>query len=103
MYKVIAAIVIFLIVLGGSFGAGYAVRGAKCESDALLIEKASLQAGNKATEASTKAIAKIRQTQTTIKQEVQREISQKPEYRDCLHDDGVVRNINGALSGQPPD
>lgn len=103
MYKIIGIVAGILIALGLAFGAGYSVKATECENTALLIEKASLQASNRATEASTKAIAKIRTTQTTIKQEVQREIIEKPVYRDCLHDDGVVRNINSALSGQPPD
>lgn len=103
MYKALAIVAAILISLSAAFGGGYALRAAKCEADAVLIENAALKASNRATEASTKAIAKIRQTQTTIRQEVQREIIEKPVYRDCVHDDSVRVRIDSALSGQPSD
>jgi hypothetical protein len=46
------------------------------------------------------AIAQIQITHSTIRQAVEREIVEKPVYRDgCVHSDRVMQLINAALAG----
>lgn len=49
------------------------------------------------------AIAKIEIKQTTIRQTLEREIHEKPIYRDCRHDVGSLQRINTAITGREPD
>lgn len=50
-----------------------------------------------AANAAAEAIAAIEVKHVTIRQEVQREILEKPIYRDCQHDAAGLRLINAAL------
>jgi hypothetical protein len=47
------------------------------------------------------AISAIEITNRTIRAEVQREIIEKPVYRECRADAGVLDAINAAKTGQP--
>ena len=48
------------------------------------------------------AIAKIEIKNTTIRQTMEREIHEKPVYRDCRHDAGSLQRINAAITGREP-
>jgi hypothetical protein len=48
------------------------------------------------------AIAKNRPINTTIRQEVEREIKTDTRYVDCALTDGVFDNANAALTGRKP-
>lgn len=54
-----------------------------------------------ATDAAASAISKIKVQHRTITQEVQRDVIEKPVYRDpgCKHDADSLRSINAALTG----
>lgn len=47
------------------------------------------------------AIAKIRITQTTIKQEVEHDIREIPVYRDCVNTPDVERLLDAARANRP--
>lgn len=47
------------------------------------------------------AIAKIRITQTTIKQEVEHDIREVPVYRDCINTPDVERLLDAARANRP--
>jgi hypothetical protein len=53
-----------------------------------------------AQQAAAEEIARIKQRNVTLRQETEREIQTRVEYRDCTHPDGVLRNINEALTGR---
>lgn len=52
--------------------------------------------------AAAEAIAKNRPINTTIKQEVARELKTDSRYVDCALTDGVFDNANAALTGRKP-
>lgn len=55
-----------------------------------------------ATQAAADAISKIRVRNTTIRQEVEREIQTDTRYiTDCRHPVGVYQRVNEALTGEP--
>ena len=64
------------------------------------VEDRATRAANKA---AAEAIAKIKVEHTTITNEVQREIREKPVYRDCLHSPEQLQRINDALTGKRPE
>ena len=53
-----------------------------------------------ATQSAADAIAKIKVRNTTIHQEVQREVKTDVRYVECRHIDGMLPRINEALTGQ---
>lgn len=63
-------------------------------SEAKLIE----QAGKAAQTAAAEEIAKIRVTQTTIRQQAEKEIIREPLYMDCRHPEPVRRLLDAALT-----
>lgn len=52
------------------------------------------------TQSAADAIAKIKFRNTTIHQEVQREIQTDVRYVDCRHAPGVLSKVNEAITGQ---
>lgn len=72
-------------------------RGRQLAQDKLVRDVQDAAQRGAATE-----IAKIEIKNTTIKQEVQREILEKPVYRECRHDARGLSLINAALTGTEP-
>ena len=69
---------------------------------AQVAREASLVAVTRAValRSAAEAIAQIQVTHSTIRQAVEREIVEKPVYRDeCKHSDRVMQLINAALAG----
>lgn len=91
-------------VLAGVIGAAY-LRGREDGRDsaqARAAREAELVATTRAVALRTAAdaIAQIQITHSTIRQAVEREIVEKPVYRDeCKHSDRVMQLINAALAG----
>lgn len=71
------------------------------EADQAREQSLVQSAVDAANRVSAEAIAKIEVKNLTIRQEVQREIIERPVYRDCKHSPDVMRNINEALSPRP--
>lgn len=63
--------------------------------------RAAQMAGDAAASAAAAAIARIRVRHQTITQEVQREIVDRPVYRDCGHSAEQLQRINAAIAGEP--
>lgn len=57
--------------------------------------------GDAAQLAAAGEIAKIKPRNVTIRQELQREIETRTEYRDCRHSPDGLRLVNEALTGRP--
>lgn len=88
----LAAIVLF----GAGFKLGDDYRQAAEAREDKLIQKVS----DASTKAAAKAIAGIKVNNTTIQQNLQREINEKPVYTDCRHSPDGLRAVNAAL--EPP-
>lgn len=69
---------------------------AKRAREESIIQKA----GEAAQSAAAGEIAKIKPRNVTIRQELEREIQTRVEYRDCRHGPDGVRLINEALTGR---
>lgn len=98
----LAAGVLVLAVIGGMAGTYWAGERAGrdgCQAEAAREERVAQVATDAANAAAAKAIAGIQVKHTTIRQEVQREIRERPVYRDCRHPDGQLQRLNSALAG----
>lgn len=95
------ALVAAILAVGGLAGGAY-IKG---RLDGTAVEQAqqakaadvARDARDAAARAAAEAIAAIEIKHVTIRQEVQREILEKPVYRDCLHDARGMQLINAAL------
>lgn len=92
--RILAALVVagLLVALGFRLG----IKAKQAEWDAATV--AAKEAADKALTAAAQAIASRDVKHTTITQKVIRETVEKPVYRDCVHDDASLRDINAALS-----
>ena len=100
-YVLLGGLVAALIAIGGAYLQGRSDGADKCVAGQARDERVAHIASVAAADAAASAITKIKVQNTTIKQEVQREIVETVRYRECVHPDGVVRNINAALTGEP--
>ena len=72
------------------------------ESDIAREERIGQIAFANSLSASASQIAKIRIVNTTIKQELEREIRMEPVYIDCRHSDDTKRMLDAILTGSEP-
>jgi len=89
--KLIAALIYSAIL----FSAGWKV--CSWNHDAQLLREDQIV--QKAQEGAAKAIANIEVKNVKIKQKLEREIHEKPVYRDCVHTPDGLRLINDSLTG----
>ena len=100
-YVLLAIVLAWVGSVGGAFfygrttGIDHAV--AEQTEDAALIEEAASAAQRGAAE----EIAKIKVTNQVNRQVLEREIVEKPVYRDCVNTDDGLRAINAALENRP--
>lgn len=88
-------------VLLAAAGAGlYAwnARANKCELDGLRIEQAATAARDEAIEAASQAIAAIEVKHTTINRTIEREVVEKPVYKECQHTPEVYEAVKEAMT-----
>lgn len=88
-------------------GAGLYLEGKKAGKNQVLAEVGTQtdiarQAAQGAAQIAADAISKIKVQNRTVYSEVQREVFEKPVYRDCLHSPEQLRRINSALTGLEP-
>lgn len=86
------------LALGAALGLGAGIQweqGRQAKTDVKIEEIRKAIAIDTA-----KAISKIEVRNTTIRQEIQREIHKEPVYIDCNHTDVGMRLVNEALSGR---
>lgn len=102
LWALLAAVIAWLASTGGAYFYG--------RSDGRAIEAGTQARENKVAEvatqaavlASAKAIAAIEVKNVTVKQRVETEIREKPVYRECVHDQRVLDDINRSLTGAEP-
>lgn len=103
MREILAIILALCLVAGAGGFVGNRLKQA--EWDRSII--ATKDAQDKALDAAANAIAQIDVKQQTIVQRVTHETVEKPVYRDCVNDPGVMRDINAAIqsadSSELPD
>lgn len=96
-YLILAA----LIAVGSMTGYSYYL-GGKHKANAIAAEqKRQDELVAKVQQSTADAIAQIRVTNRTIRQEVQREIVEKPVFRDCRSGDASLQLYNTAAGYQP--
>jgi len=103
MYAYMALV---LLALGGAAGAYWQGREdgrSACESAQARDDRVAKVASDAAASAAAGAIGRISVRHTTIRQEVEREIQIRPEYRDCRHSAEQLQRINSALSPAGPE
>lgn len=100
-YFLLGAVIAFAAAVGGAYIQGRSDGRDKCVAESVRDERVTQIASAAAADAAASAISAIKVRNTTINQEVQREIVETVRYRECVHPDGVMRNINEALTGSP--
>lgn len=96
-YGIIAAIILALVT--GAYIYGRHDGRQLAEAHQLQLAEVAKTAQEAASRSAAEAIAKIEVRHITIRQEIQREILEKPVYRDCRHDDVGLSLVNEALNG----
>lgn len=91
--------VALLAVMGAGWG-GFRLGVDHEQASRSREEKVVAKAVEAATTASARAIAGIKVTNTTIYQELQREIHKEPVYIDCRHSAVGLQRTNEALEGR---
>lgn len=84
--------------------AGLYFEGKKAGKDEIRAEVATQQqiadeAAAKVAHQAAEAISKIKVQNRTVYSEVQREITERPVYRDCQHSPEQLQRLNAALTG----
>lgn len=100
-YLLLAGVLAFAAATGAAYFQGRSDGRDKCVAESVRDEQVAQIASAAAADAAASAISAIKVRNTTINQEVQREIVETVRYRECVHPDGVMRNINEALTGSP--
>lgn len=100
---ILGAILAFVLSCGGAFYGGYRHGYNVSEGNAAKIDLA-IQKTQKAAALGTAAeIAKIKVSNTIVRQTLEKEIYEKPVYVDCKHTALGLQSINAALAGQGAD
>jgi len=98
----LTAILAALLIAGGAAGGAYLTGRThgrdSCEASAAREARVAQVATAAAADAAASAIAAITVRHTTIRQETEREIQTRVEYRDCRHSAEQLQRINAALT-----
>ena len=76
--------------------------GEIAEAQQLRDKEVARQVFDQAQAAAAGEIAKIKVRNVTVQQTLEREIREKPVYRDCRHSPDGLRSLNAALTGSEP-
>lgn len=101
-YFLLAGVIAFAAATGGAYLQGRSDGRDGCVSDLVRDARVAQIASASAADAAASAITRIKVQNTTIRQEVEREIVETVRYRECVHPDSVLRNINAAITGDRP-
>lgn len=88
------------IALGGAYFYGRHDGAEIAEAAALREERVAQIATDAAARSAAAAIANITVVNKTITGRIEKEIHEKPVYRDCRHDAIGLRLVNAALTGR---
>lgn len=89
----------FFLAIGGAYFKGKSDGYKIQEGEQARINRLAEQVYEQAQKATATEIAKIKVTNTTVRQVLEKEIHEKPVYVDCRHSADGLRAINTALSG----
>ena len=96
-----------VLLWGASLGAtGWWFYGAGRDAEVASqdrAEKAVQAASEKMTAAAAQAISQIKVQHRTVQQEIQREVVEKPVFRDCRSGPDAVRLLNSTIPGYKPE
>lgn len=87
------------IITGGAYVKGRSDGSAIARADQAEVLELARKVRDDAQRGAAEAIARIEIRHTTIRQQLEREIHEKPVYRDCRHTPFGLQRINAALSG----
>jgi hypothetical protein len=96
------ALLLAALAAGGAYWRGTQDGRASAEAEVAREERLVRETRQASAQAAAEAIASMQVRHTTIKQEVEREIQVRTEYRDCRHSAEQLQRINDALSGAAP-
>lgn len=97
-WLVVAWLASLAIVGAGAGLYAWNARADKCELDALRIDQAATAARDAAIKAAADAIAGIDIKHTTINRRVEREVIEKPVYKECRHTPEMMETITEAMT-----
>lgn len=97
----LVGVVVALGLAGAAYWQGRSDGKNDCEAAATREVRIGQAAADSAASAAAGAIARISVRHTTIRQEAEREIQVRTEYRDCKHSPEQLQRINAALTGAP--
>lgn len=96
-YVLLGGLAAFLIAVGGAYIQGRSDGFDKCEAATARDERVAQIATAAAADAAASAISKIEVRNETIRQTLQREVIEKPVYRDCHSGPAAVGLFNSAI------
>jgi uncharacterized protein HemX len=95
----LAALLGLLLAAGGAYWQGRQDGRDAAEALAAREQRLVAAAADHAASAAADAIARIKVRHTTIRQEAEREIQTRVEYRDCRHSADQLQRLNAAIAG----
>lgn len=102
IYEALAFVLAFVLVLAAAGIKGYHMGQAASDAKHLAAEAAGREAQDKALQAAAEALRTMAPAQAKIIERVTHATVEKPVYRDCVNDPGVMRDINAALTNSQP-
>ena len=100
---ILGAILALIISCGGAFYGGYRHGYNVSEGNAAKIDLVIKKTQEAAALGTAAEIAKIKVTNQTIRQTLEKEIYEKPVYFDCRHSAIGLQSVNAALTGSRSD
>lgn len=95
----LAALLGLLLAAAGAYWQGRQDGRDAAEALAAREQRLVAAAADHAASAAAEAIARIKVRHTTIRQEAEREIQTRVEYRDCRHSPEQLQRLNAAITG----
>lgn len=99
-YALLAAGLLWVASLAGTAAWFYGAGRDSEKADQAEIDRARAETREAAQQGAAAAISQIEIKHTTIRQRVETQIREKPVYRDCRHEPGVLLDINEAITGR---
>jgi len=96
-YFMLGGVLAFLIATGGAYIQGRADGGDKCVAEQVRDEQVAQIASQAAAASAAEAISRIEVKHATVRQTLEREIVEKPVFRDCRSGADAVRLFNSTL------
>lgn len=91
-----------VLATGGAYIKGRGDGAAISRADQAEVLELARKVRDDAQRGAAEAIAAIDIKHVTVRQTLEKEIHEKPVYRDCRHDAGSLQRINTAITGREP-